>query len=210
MKRTRKYWLGGVILFCLLGVMSCGFSNRTYKGKVIDFETKEPIVGAVVVIYWNNARSTIAGNSTWLRDVKETLTDRNGEWTLTGPKGRESDPFPHLTLLGLYYTRQPEFIIFKPGYCPWPKPFSIKACDSMEPRRTEGIAKGETIVLPRLSQKEDRWKALLGPVRTTDEKRAEEILIKQKKFIKLLDQESKYLGLPEYRYKFLEDKNNEK
>ena len=56
----------------------------TFKGKVIDADTREPIEGAVVVAVWHEATSTISGESTRLKDVEECLTDKNGEWTIDG------------------------------------------------------------------------------------------------------------------------------
>jgi hypothetical protein len=200
---TFRYILTGFVLVVyLLANMSCAFSgDKVYWGKVIDADTKEPVEGAVVVAVWQEARATISGESTRLKDVKETLTDKNGKWSITGPKGQGgSNPILLLTFLtGMHYTRVPEFIIFKPGYCSWPKGFSIGACkEKIRHSGTAEITEGGNVELPKLGEKEDRRKALIGPVDPYDEKRYEEILKKQKEFIRLLNQERKYLGLQEY------------
>lgn len=190
-----------VIIMCICEGMSCAFARDiTFRGKVIDADTKEPIEGAVVVAYWHEAWGTPAGETTSLKDVKETLTDRSGEWTIRGPKGRADYHFFGL-LFFIPYTREPEFIILKPGYCPWPKGFSIDACkDKMKSSGEGEIMEGKAIELPKLTEREDRLRAILGPVYTTDEKRKKDILKKQLEFLKLIDEENKNLGLSEYGY----------
>jgi len=81
----------------------------TFKGKVIDADTREPIEGVVIVAVWHEATATISGESTRLKDVKETLTDKNGEWTLEGPTGKWGGSVSaiYTFLTGSYYTRPP-------------------------------------------------------------------------------------------------------
>ena len=89
------------------------FHKPEYRGKIIDAETQEPIEGAVVVAVYNT--HTIiggpAGGYSSVIKVKETLTDKTGEFlipsytTIMGPNSKE------------YYT---EFIIYKPGYASYP------------------------------------------------------------------------------------------
>jgi hypothetical protein len=171
----------------------------TYRGKVIDADTKEPIAGAAVVVHWNKAWQTISGESTELKEVKEILTDKNGEWSIVGPKGKEHDPHPYLSFfLLLSYTRKPVFIIFKPGYCSWPGGFSIAACrEKIKPGGTGEIMEGKTIELPKLPKlmkREEILRAIPGPVA------GEGALEKQREFIRLINEECRNLGLPEYKY----------
>ncbi len=152
-----------VILFFVFFVFcSCAYA-ATFKGKVIDADTQEPIEGAVVVAQWIEERATIAGASTRSRDVKETLTDKKGIWVIEGPGGRRGGNITAIFtfLTGTHYTRTPEFIIFKPGYCSWPKGFGIDACRGRIKRRgDEETAEGETVELPKLTNREDRLKSL--------------------------------------------------
>jgi hypothetical protein len=119
MSRSPKYFLATLVI--LIGFFSMipytSAKDWTFRGKVIDFDTKQPIEGAVVVASWDEETPTLAGPSTRYKDVKETLTDKNGEWSMVGPKGKSYDPYPYVSLiLGIYYTKHPDFIIFKPGY----------------------------------------------------------------------------------------------
>lgn len=117
-KKPKYILIGGVVLLCLIIMISYAFSRDwTFRGNVIDYDTKEPIEGAVVVAEWQESRDTIAGGSSRYKDVKETLTDKNGEWVIVGPKGRRYDPVPFWSFItGIHYTMHPGFIIFKPGY----------------------------------------------------------------------------------------------
>jgi hypothetical protein len=196
MKKRSKYILAGTVILAFL-IIAIHFANtRTFKGRVIDTDTKEPIEGAVVVAAWYKARDTIAGESTSLKDVKECLTDKNGKWWIRGPKGRPPGhgPMPPLSLF-FSYIREPVFIVFKPGYCSWPNGFSIDACKNrirITGDKDEGIGGGGTLELPKLTKREDRVEAQslqlpLGPGS----------LEKMKELIRLLNEEGRNLGLGE-------------
>lgn len=143
--------IGVVILFLMVFYGTSAF-NVTFKGKVIDADTKEPIVGAVVVASWMGEKETATGGTSRLEDVKETLTDKNGQWTIKGPRGAGEflqRIYGYLTFLTFgYYTEPPQFIIFKPGYCSWPAGFDIEAC---KPKiKPDSIGNGEVAELPKL------------------------------------------------------------
>lgn len=52
-----------------------------YRGKIVDAETKEPIEGAVIFIEWVKLHAF--GGSTFI-DGQETLSDKNGEFYISG------------------------------------------------------------------------------------------------------------------------------
>ena len=129
------------ITFFLLLVSSNSFSaDRTFRGKIIDAETLKPIEGAVVVAVWKEARGGIAGPDTRFKDAKETLTDKNGEWSITGPEGDEDKLIGILQIIGVFITRDPVFIIYKPGYREYYNPggFQSYSCVINE-QNVEGI-----------------------------------------------------------------------
>jgi hypothetical protein len=205
MRAMKKGLMLAMAFIVLMLVMSASSFSYTYKGRVVDAETKEPIEGAVVVAHWNKEKGYFIETVQYLKDVKETLTDKNGEWKIKGPKGHVSgDPLyvivSHIPFV--YYTLKPNFIVFKPGYCSWPRGFGIAACGGLKPGGRSKIIEGETIELPRLTAREDRLKAKPGIVKGDNGAR------KQKTYIKLLNEENRYLGLGEYRYDFLKEDNN--
>ena len=174
-----------IITFLILCFISTSAFGATFKGKVIDADTKEPIEGAVVVASWLEERADVAGSTSEPKDVKETLTDKNGEWIIKGPKGRDMGNITAIFtfLTGTYITTPPKFIVFKPEYCSWHGGFEIEAC-KMKP---SGIGDGETIELRKLTNREDRLRAI--PSTAWGE------LEKQRELIRLINEERRNLGL---------------
>jgi len=187
-----------VILACLVyvTVVTSAF-GATFKGKVIDADTKQPIEGVVVVASWSEERATPAGPTTRLKDVKETLTDKNGMWVIEGPKGGEVGDMKAIFsfLTGTYFTNPPQFIVFKPGYCSWLGGSGIDACKTMKPEGQDKVAGGITVELPKLTNREDRKRSLPSPFHKDGNG---SFYSKQGTFIKLINEESRNIGLSEY------------
>lgn len=188
----------------LMGISDLSAKDITYKGTVIDVDTKQPIDGAVVVAEWLEEKATIAGPAQRFKDVKETLTDKDGKWSITGPEDETNKTILRmLNLLGFYTIKKPTFIIFKPGYCPWPR-FDINFC--REKMKYSGIPEdtgGQTVELPKLTNREDRRLAKPAPVGDKADWK------KQKIFIQMIREEWRYLYSedPGDLYKIKEDKN---
>jgi len=108
----------GITLILFL-ISSNSFSaDRTFRGKLIDAETLKPIEGAVVVAVWYKTKAFLIGSTTDFKDAKETLTDKNGEWSITGPEDQEVPrTFDLLYVIGLrHITEGPKITYYKPGY----------------------------------------------------------------------------------------------
>jgi hypothetical protein len=148
-----KILLRTVLLFTVIFFYTSAF-GATFKGKVIDADTRQPIEGAVVVASWLEETATISGPSTRPKDIREALTDKNGEWIIQGVRGREGGTITSIFtfLTRTYYTRPPEFVVFKPGYCSWPTGFGIDTCkEKIKPGRGNKVEEGETVELPILT-----------------------------------------------------------
>ena len=79
--------------------------DDTYRGKVVNAETGEPIEGVVVLGVWYTEIGTVAGPKHHYYDATETVTDKNGEFEIHG-KG-----------LRLFSNLEPVYItVFKAGY----------------------------------------------------------------------------------------------
>ncbi len=200
--------LNGLIFVLLLtGINACS-SSIEYKGQVIDADTKEPIEGAVVVAEWTKERPGIAGPITFPKDVKETLTNKNGEWSIVGLKSNNMDLLPGLlSFIGVYVIQEPEFIVFKPGYCSWSfARFDVKICK--EKSKASGNYKdnsGRIIELPKLTKREDRIMSQSIGLASGKGARA-----KQREFARLLNEEQRNLGLKEVRYFIGKNREQEK
>jgi len=207
MKKKTILIIGGIIGILIVGHIYFTYLY-VYQGKVTDADTKQPIEGVVVVASWREERPTPAGPTSRFKDVKETLTDKNGEWSIRGARGERLGPSTLLSYVtsfftgfmwGTYSTERPEFIVFKPGYCSWPKGFEIDACKEMM-KSFVSIGGGETVELPRLTVREDRLKAQRISFYTN--KASEKKIIN---LLRLLNEEARHLGLPENpEYKELE------
>jgi len=187
-------WLFFIIVFSWFIILPVSLSAKeiTFRGRVIDYDTREPIEGAVVVASWLEARPTISGESTRLKDVKETLTDKNGEWSISGEEGQPHTEHPYYDFFtGTYHTRPPSFIIFKPGYCSWPEGFYIEACQGKIKSSGEFTAT-KTFELPKLTNREDRIRAQ-GISPPEGESTGEKL----KEFHRLINEERRNLGLRE-------------
>lgn len=182
-----------IVFFVIMFFGNVSFS-ATFKGKIIDADNKEPIEGAVVVASWNEERATPTGPTTRLNEVKETLTDKNGEWKIEGSKGGDIGNIKAIFsfLTGMYFTNLPEFIVFKPAYCSLPKGFGIDSCKEKMRKSFVGIGQGQTVELLKLTNRDERiLNQGIGL-----EYDGKDILKKQKNLIRLLNEERKMLGFP--------------
>ncbi len=90
----------------------------SYKGRVIDAETKEPIAGAVAVaIYYRRPILHLpGGGSSTEFHVKEALTNENGEFTISS----------YTTILPLNWMEDfTRFIIYKRSYGNYPGDYPV-------------------------------------------------------------------------------------
>jgi hypothetical protein len=122
MKIFRQYYVLIVFSFFIPAVLF-GFDlpgYATFHGKVIDAETLKPIEGAVVYAIWSKCRPGIGSGSCETDMVKEVLTDANGEWQITGPKGI-NDVGIIRSILGILvpWNKPPRIRYYKPGFFPF-------------------------------------------------------------------------------------------
>ncbi|MDA8240479.1 MAG: hypothetical protein M0Z67_08940 [Nitrospiraceae bacterium] len=123
-----------------------------YQGKVVELETGAPIEGAVVAGSWN-----LEVNFGWpmFCDAVETLTDKNGEFTL--PRAWCINPWPlgRISLPG-------NIVVFKPGYLAYPpmgstEPDRKKYMPSWNnPPLFEGSKQNNVVELGKPGTKEER------------------------------------------------------
>jgi hypothetical protein len=75
-----------VFIFYLLVLSGCApaMIDKSFKGKVINEKTKEPVEGAVALAIWTTWMMTPAGEVDQYYDSYETVTDQNGDFTIQG------------------------------------------------------------------------------------------------------------------------------
>ena len=130
--------------------------------------------------------------------MKETLTDKNGEWKLEGPKGGDVGDVKAIFsfLTGTYFTNPPQFIFFKPGYCSWPEGSRLEVCkQKLRFSGSRNADEGEMLELPNLTEKEEMRRSLPSPIHRDGNG---EFYSKQGSFIRLINEESRKLGIGEY------------
>jgi hypothetical protein len=106
------------ILINILGILlvsGCAYGIRyegPYSGRIIDADTRKPIEGVVVLGVWYREIVTPGGATHNYYDAKETVTDKNGDFTIAGQG-----------LLILSNVIPVDVLIFKAGYeylkSPW-------------------------------------------------------------------------------------------
>lgn len=277
MNKASRCMLAGVVIYMfLIVILPCVFAKeRVFSGKVIDAETKAPIEGMVVVAYWLSPKGRYL-----VKEVKEALTDKKGEWAIMGEEseGKSLHPTPSIIQRPDHYDmKQPEFIIFKPGYESYDSskgksytfiaypyldkklglegiilsinekegnyfrkiagkdprinyglpfipikdaerklksldvpfdydPVSVKRLYNWESLYREKNSQFYAYTLfgfKRLLEKKDRMGALIDPIfdyPDDDPAWGRELLKKQKQFMRLFEEENKYLGLNHYEY----------
>lgn len=203
MKKRICITLCGVFLVAIVGANISGtgwifYHDGPYKGKVVDADTGEPIEGAAVLGEWPlETYGGAAGPVQIYCDAQETLTDKNGEFTV--PKAFCFNFWP-FSKMGIA-----EFVIFKPGFDSYPPsllvikhPFTKKDEEERYKYRSEYLVKIEKsqenrIRLKKTKNNEEReW--IVTHISLTDipdSKRPK----KAKQIIKLINKESQLLGL---------------
>ncbi len=91
-------------IFVIMLVSGCSH-YPDISGKVIDNATGKPIEGAIVVAQWTKARGLLGEQQRELQKITETVTDKDGKFSLSGTMGFVLHPH--------------EMIIYKEGYIPW-------------------------------------------------------------------------------------------
>jgi hypothetical protein len=172
--------IGLAVGVCLLSGMSLFRGGQSYlrsfEGKVVDAETKEPIEGAAVLaVYYQEVPSIVAGSNHYAVDAQETLTDINGEFKI---------PAKTVKLEDVSWKPECNLTIFKPGYGVFPGHKLSNAVG--ENKSWPPPEKYIVYEIPKLKTREEREKNL--PIRP---------LIKKSKyivFLNLINEEREYLG----------------
>jgi len=176
-----------VVVGLVIGALTIAdsFAEGPYRGRVIDAGSKEPLAGAVVLVYWiRNAPGIGHGPAESFLGAEEALTDDRGEFIVAENPPSNWIPFTWRSL--------PKFIIFQPGYGYFPRHFATTP--PLPPTGFEGLLKimekqPVLFELPRLTRRGELVDALyLLPPRTIPPDRIPNL-------IRILNVEARQLGL---------------
>jgi hypothetical protein len=79
-----------VMVFVVCGLMILGCFQRlianegSYRGRIVDADTGEPLEGVVVLGTWYTELPTLAGSVQRYYDAREAVTDERGEFVIAG------------------------------------------------------------------------------------------------------------------------------
>ncbi len=124
------------------------YGADVYQGRVVDEETGQPLVGAVVTVIW--FRSPIVGmeGTRDFQSAQEAVADRDGKFYLPVSPGSNWNPFS-------YIRKEPEIVIFQPGYEPTWAGWMLRNKFPSSLDLADALKKGVTIRLSKLRAKEE-------------------------------------------------------
>jgi hypothetical protein len=139
---------GFLVLALATGCGHLVYTSGPYRGQVLDAETQQALAGAVVLAIWyREVPVPPHGPAVDYHDALEVLTDAQGEFTVPAQT--------HLTPIG--NIREPEFVIYYPGYGSYPY-YKVR------PRDNEVSAAYERhlfeVQLPKLKTREERMEGV--------------------------------------------------
>jgi hypothetical protein len=183
-----------MVTSCTLTACSPFFHEPTFKGTLLDKNTKQPIEGAVVMaVYHKRSMGMGAGQYSSIINIRETLTEKDGSFRIPS----------YTTLLLLPFTWQDYtmFLLYKPGYASleWPlkEYFTGEEIKEREisPWRDPILGKYKVILrgpgiveLPEVTTRDERQRSM--PSHPDEMGHFKE----QKTLIRLINEERKYLG----------------
>lgn len=152
--------------FCVIVFIGClvvgmwrhawGSEFGPFHGKILDADTREPVEGVVVLIEWRQYRLSSLFENTIFYDAQETLSDKNGEFYISGIW--ILNPWTRLML-------ESHVIIYKSGYygihVPWGsllKPWGEPIAGERRTYVLEVEDGKPVIMLKKVIDIDERWK----------------------------------------------------
>lgn len=141
-------WL--VVAFAVAVLFDFGWatdiSAQTYRGRVVDAETGQPLEDAVFVIVWSKKPRVTMDGPEYCHSAKEALTDAKGEFSVDGSPGIDWNPFT-------YIVKNPSVVIYMAGYGPFPVGH-VKETPQDEMQKAM-MGAGVVIKLPKLKSQQE-------------------------------------------------------
>lgn len=140
---VRLVGVGAVMLLVATGCGHLVYSSGPYRGRVLDSETQEPLVGAAVLMILYKQVPVGGHMPETFVDAVEMLTNVEGEFTI--PRQTQTILFGWLLA--------PTLVVYYPGYAPYP---SLHARPQGRGVTTAYEQKVFSVELPKLKTQEER------------------------------------------------------
>lgn len=148
MKFCRCRFLNLTIFCVAVTIVQPAHTAELYHGRVVDEETGQPLVGAVVTVIWYKSPIVYMDRTRPFHSAQETLTDSDGKFALEASPEIDWNPFT-------YVRKPPDVVIYKPEYAPLvPSSPAWKQVASFG-STAEALKTGSVIKLPKLKTKEE-------------------------------------------------------
>ena len=139
---------------------AASYGAATYRGTVIDAETKAPLEGAVVVVIWYKKPLITMDGPLYFHNAKEVLTDAEGKFSVDASPGINWNPLTRVMKDPNIYRIDPDdpgiypvVVIFKPGYGPFPDA-QVSPPSDREAKQAM-LRDGAVVELPRLKTRKE-------------------------------------------------------
>ncbi len=109
-----------------------------YHGTVVDAETRAPLEGVVVVVFWGKKPYIAMDGPEYFHDVREAVTDREGRFSMPAGPRIDWNPFT--------YVKTPDTTIYLPGYKPQAPGFGYEREFERE-QMVEALLRGDVFEL---------------------------------------------------------------
>ena len=108
--------LFSVFLILVTSLLSTGCGHPLlaadlYHGQVVDEETGQPLVGAIITVIWSKAPLVHLASPRYFQSAQETVTDSQGKFELLVSPGIDWNPFT-------FVSKEPDIVIYQAGYEP--------------------------------------------------------------------------------------------
>ena len=142
--------LFSVFLILITSLLSTGCGHPLlaadlYHGQVVDEETGQPLVGAVITVIWSKAPLVHLASPRYFQSAQETVTDSQGKFELLVSPGIDWNPFT-------FVTNEPEIVIYQPGYEPVYYAWLVRMGFKSHAEFAEVLKKGFVVKLSKLKE----------------------------------------------------------
>lgn len=126
-----------------------------YQGQVVDEETGQPLVGAVIAVVWYKTAAVHMERSLHFQNAQETVSDFQGKFSLLASPGIDFNP---LTVI----IKEPTIVIYQSGYEPVWSSWIVRMGFKSEAAFAAALKKGAVVKLSKLKTDKEKRQFIDG------------------------------------------------